>query len=163
MTAAATSRRLWQCPDCGRSFRIPADAELPRRCPECLRADSAAAATQPPPAPAPPPPPASAALPEAPDMDPAVWLVDRHLQSIATRLDEISRSMTGFRRALWAFVGVALIGVAVNAYTIYSTAQTVGGLFGGQSAGSAELEQVREGLNDYQRTLNELLKDVNQR
>ena len=44
MAETAPQRRLWKCPSCSRSYRIPAAVDEPKQCPQCRGAKKLAAA-----------------------------------------------------------------------------------------------------------------------
>jgi hypothetical protein len=143
---------LWQCPGCGRSFRIPAGAESPRLCPECVAGEETVALKRPAEttsgsaAAAPPnteqlPPPASIAAASAPDAPPAeIASIAESLRSIATHLDSVSRSLRTVRRIVWGVLISSVLSVLIYGYAAIFLVQSFSG-------GGGALEELQRQLS----------------
>jgi hypothetical protein len=167
VSRVSSERRVWQCPGCGRNFRIPAGAESPRLCPECIAGEATVALNQPAgaagaatasstafderPTPAGPSP---AFFQQAALADAAS--IAESLRSISTHLESMSRSMRVVRRLAWGILLSSVLIVLIYGYMAWmgmSTMQQITNPLGGGGG-----QDLLGPLQEYQRALNDALQ-----
>lgn len=169
MSRISTERRLWRCPGCDRSFRIPAGAETPRLCPECVEGEATVALAAAPlaaarkldpvgPAGGGSPTPVAAASPETRlPVDEASIAVS--LRQISEHLAGINRSMRFIRRIAWGVLISSILTVLIYGYLAWLAMDMLRPLGGSGGANLQELLEPVQGLQqEYQRALDEALK-----
>lgn len=198
MSKQTGARIAWKCPDCGRAYKLPASRPLPTVCKQCARRNEKAvsgAKSEPPtlePAePAATFPLVDSATPERRGERELPHEVESHIarqerERLLADVANISRTMTFFRRLVWAMVIMMLLNfVLVGAAFFYSMKQmsALGGLFdrgaagagnGGAQAPAGAGQGAERGLppgvadqlkpiEDYFGTVDDLLKDIDRR
>ena len=145
MNAAQSDRVEWRCPVCSRRFLIPSAATLPQECPQCREgardaptvvesgaADTAlhdwavdsADAMQP-------------RMPGGVSAEVEAEITRRERREILRHLENVSRTMTFFRRLAWTLAVCLVLNAVVTGVVIYQSLQSVGtltGVLGGAAA-----------------------------
>lgn len=168
MSRISTERRLWRCPGCDRSFRIPGGAETPRLCPECVEDEATVAqasvattdrpAVRVPDGVGPTMPLAAAGSPETRlPLDEAS--IEVSLRLISEHLAGISRSMQFIRRIAWGVLISSVLTVLIYGYLAWLAMDMLRPLGGSGGADLRELLEPVQGLQqEYQRALDDALK-----
>jgi len=180
MNAAQSDRVEWRCPVCSRRFLIPSAATLPQECPQCR--DGARDAPT---------------VVESSAADTAVhgWAADsaevieprmtagasaeveaeitrRERREILRHLENVSRTMTFFRRLAWTLAVCLVLNAVVTGVVIYQSLQSMGTLTGalGGALGGAAATDSEDGqpdlnqpdLNQLQQNLQALMRQLQQ-
>ncbi|MEO2032533.1 MAG: hypothetical protein ABGZ35_10655 [Planctomycetaceae bacterium] len=117
MTTTTENRREWTCPECERRFRIPVSASDPGRCPACQQVTSKSPAVKAVTA-TPPDNKTVAAVETPPPSLEGSTTSSPETQEILEHLRNISRTMTLFRRSVWVFVAINVVGGVIAYFAI---------------------------------------------
>ena len=174
-----SKRVSWQCPRCGRSFRMPASRRLPDVCRTCAGTQHSGqdmpvhfeeASTGSTAAPAPPAPSISAPDSHPVAADPTAAhdrSADRQTE-ILDQLKTINRTMTFFRRLVWGMILAMIFHVILMGIGAVYAIRMLGSLDGLiQPAGAGnvgglpeETQQQLQQIREYSTTVNELLQET---
>lgn len=117
MTTTTENRREWTCPECERRFRIPVSAPDPGRCPACQHVTSKSPAVKAVTA-APPDNKTVAAVENPPPSLVGSTTSSPETQEILEHLRNISSTMTLFRRSVWVFVAINIVGGVIAYFAV---------------------------------------------
>ncbi|MEO1999875.1 MAG: hypothetical protein ABGZ17_31920 [Planctomycetaceae bacterium] len=179
MNSAQSDRVAWRCPVCSRRFLIPSAATLPQECPQCRdgvrdaptvvessatdtavhgwAADSADAI--------------EARMPGGVSAEVEAEITRRERREILRHLENVSRTMTFFRRLAWSLAVCMVVNAVVMGVVIHQSMQQVGTLAGvlrgavsdgGPSVAPAGAENQPD-LNQLQKSLQSLMHELQQR
>ena len=138
--ATTITRRAWQCPSCGRTFRIPQAAPPPLSCPDC---ESAAATTSSKRGKGGKPVVETTFFESEPEYQRAVRNTSSDAKpsqsaavlesgsietaEILEHLRNISHTMTTVRRIMWLFIGIMLMTIMFGLGSAFMMMQTLSG------------------------------------
>lgn len=176
MTGSKVQRVEWRCPVCDRRYRIPADSTLPQACPQCRDQtnDSSGAKEivfE------------DTALIDGPQhagtiggqrsdsglpVELEAEITRRERREIMRHLENISRTMTFFRRLAWSLAACLLLNAIVMGGVIYYSVQQMGAL-GQMFSGAVSEERPASGvgpqpdLQQLEQSVRSLMNEIQQR
>lgn len=176
MSKATRAGTKWKCPECGRDFRIKTKTP-PERCRQCAaRVRKAVAPVSEQPvgvAPVVDDPPVVSRLSQPKELPPEVeaHIGRQEREQVLRHLENISRTMTFFRRLVWAMVILMILNTAIMGIAFFYSTRGIGGiggLLGGEAGANqpgGEGGQVGQQLQDIRNSLKEyadVLEDLQQ-
>lgn len=183
MNAAQSDRVEWVCPVCSRRFLIPSAATLPQKCPQCCdrvrdaptvvessAADTAVHGWAADSAEVIEPRMTAGASGVSPEVE--AEITRRERREILRHLENVSRTMTFFRRLAWTLAVCLVLNAVVTGVVIYQSLQSMGTLTGalGGALGGAAATDSEDGqpdlnqpdLNQLQQNLQALMRQLQQ-